>query len=165
MLSPSVPPTSYRNSLMGMGSSGGSSHHSHHASSYLLNGHDKDFKGMYAFDKYKSNSSSPTYGGSKSNHLEEDDEEERVDIMDDDEDEVTPASSTNGQQAPHHSLLSHGESASQQFHSKLFSFDHTKPTSVATAGTDPSSKSGKTRFNKTRALFSLLMFLLNKVDT
>ena len=107
-------------------------HHPHHQpQSYLLNGHDKEFKGLNAFDKYKSCSSSPTYGKHMDTHSE--DEDERVDIMDDDDDVMT-SSSLNGPVNNN----SHNGSESNDFHHKLFGLDHTKQTSV-----DQKNKSGK----------------------
>ena len=119
-----------RNSLMGLGSGASGTalpphhgHHAHHPGSYLLNGHDKEFKGLNAFEKYKS-SSSP-YG---KHDTHSDDEDERVDIMDDDDDAMT-SSSTNG-----HVSNSQGSGEANDFHHKLFAFDASKQTSADAKG-------------------------------
>lgn len=111
-------------------------HHPHHPSlqppSYLLNGHDKEFKN--AFEKYKSCSSSPTYG-SKHMDTHSEDEDERVDIMDDDDDAMTSSSLNGGGTSGGTLGGQNGNEA--DFHHKLFGLDHTKQTSV-----DLKSKSG-----------------------
>lgn len=129
-----------KNSLIGMGnnSSGtslppshhhhGHHHHAHHhAASYLLNGHDKEFRGLNAFEKYKNNNNanSSPYG---KHDQHSDDEDERVDIMDDDDDDARTSSSANG------GHIGNSQSGSMvdvnDFHQKLFGFDPHKPTSA-----------------------------------
>lgn len=111
---------------MGLGNSSGTTlpphhgHHAHHPQSYLLNGHDKEFKGLNAFEKYKS--SSP-YGKNDS-----DDDDERVDIMDDEDDAMT-SSSVNG-----HVSNSQGSGETNDFHHKLFGFETSKQTSADSKG-------------------------------
>jgi len=129
---------------MGLGSNASGSappphhgHHAHHPQSYLLNGHDKEFKGLNAFEKYKS-SSSP-YGRADTHSDEED---ERVDIMDDDDDALT--SSPNG-----HLNRNQGSGEANDFHHKLFGFDTIKQTSA-----DAKGKPGK------RAMATCLRFIL-----
>ena len=101
-------------------------HHGHHThQSYLLNGHDKEFKGLNAFEKYKSNS---PYGKNDS-----DDEDERVDIMDEDDDAMT-SSSVNGHGNSQAAGGGGGGGEANDFHHKLFGFDTNKQPSADLKG-------------------------------
>lgn len=155
---------------LGSGSSGTAlpPHHGHHAhhhggsGGYLLNGHEKEFKGLNAFEKYKSGASpyGKLHGGSHHHQQEmaSDDEDERVDIMDDDDDDAltSNSSSANGhhphhpqhqsqQQHHHHHLNSHPSAA--DFHHKLFAnFDAANKQTSA----DGKNKPGKQARTKHR---------------
>lgn len=112
---------------MGLGSSGSTSaslsaHHG--ASNYLLNGHEKEFKGLHAFDRFKSCPTSPYSKGAET-HSE--DEDERVDIMDEDDQSMTPVSSLNGLG---NGTGHNGTGHSNDFQHKLFGLDSAKQTSA-----------------------------------
>lgn len=114
---------------LGSGSSGTAlpphhGHHAHHPASYLMNGHEKEFKGLNAFEKYKSGSS--PYG---KHDLHSDEEDERVDIMDDDDEDALTSSSANGHVS--------SQPAGDDFHHKLFPFDANSKQTSAEAKSKP----------------------------